>query len=198
MRNTETKKVIREKYRKIRREIPEDQRKSAEEKITENLFSLPEYEAARLIYCYVSIDDEADTRRIIEESLRRGKKAAVPRVTGKHRMEFCLIRSFADLRPGFLSIPEPEPWCEKSAPPSEETLVILPGTAFDRKGGRIGYGGGYYDAYLEGKENCRKAALAFHAQVAEKVPADSHDIRVDIIVTEEEIIRCTQDCPETR
>ena len=113
-------------------------------------------------------------------------------------MEFCLIRSLADLCPGFLSIPEPEPWCEKAAPPSEETLVILPGTAFDRDGGRTGYGGGYYDAYLEGKEKCRKAALAFHAQIAEKVPADSHDIRVDIIVTEEEIIRCTQDCPETR
>ena len=198
MRNTETKKAIREKYRKIRRETPEDQRKPAEEKIAEHLFSLQEYEEARCIYCYVSIGDEADTRRIIAESLRRGKKTAVPRVTGKHRMEFCLISSLADLCPGFLSIPEPEPWCEKAAPPSEETLVILPGTAFDREGGRIGYGGGYYDAYLEGKENCRKAALAFHAQVAEKVPADSHDIRVDIIVTEEEIIRCTQDCPETR
>ena len=149
MRNTETKKDIREKYRKIRQEIPEDQRKAAEEKITENLLSLPEYEEARFIYCYVSIDDEADTRRIIAESLRRGKKVAAPRVRGKQRMEFCLIKSLADLRPGFLSIPEPGPWCKKAAPPYEETLVILPGTAFDRRGGRIGYGGGYYDAYLE-------------------------------------------------
>ena len=82
MRNTETKKDIREKYRKIRQEIPEDQRKAAEEKITENLLSLPEYEEARFIYCYVSIDDEADTRRIIAESLRRGKKVAAPRVRG--------------------------------------------------------------------------------------------------------------------
>ncbi len=113
-------------------------------------------------------------------------------------MEFCLIKSLADLRPGFLSIPEPGPWCKKAAPPHEETLVILPGTAFDRRGGRIGYGGGYYDAYLEGKDRCRKAALAFHAQISENVPADSHDVRADIIVTEEEIIRCTQDCPETR
>lgn len=198
MRNTETKKDIREKYRKIRQEIPEDQRKAAEEKITENLLSLPEYEEARFIYCYVSIDDEADTRRIIAESLRRGKKVAAPRVRGKQRMEFCLIKSLADLRPGFLSIQEPGPWCKKAAPPYEETLVILPGTAFDRRGGRIGYGGGYYDAYLEGKDRCRKAALAFHAQISENVPADSHDVRADIIVTEEEIIRCTQDCPETR
>lgn len=198
MRNTETKKDIREKYRKIRQEIPEDQRKAAEEKITENLLSLPEYEEARFIYCYVSIDDEADTRRIIAESLRRGKKVAAPRVRGKQRMEFCLIKSLADLRPGFLSIPEPGPWCKKAAPPYEETLVILPGTAFDRRGGRIGYGGGYYDAYLTGHTRCIKAALAYSAQIADELPSEPEDVKVDMIITEKELILCQQDCREIR
>lgn len=198
MRNTETKKDIREKYRKIRQEIPEDQRKAAEEKITENLLSLPEYEEARFIYCYVSIDDEADTRRIIAESLRRGKKVAAPRVRGKQRMEFCLIKSLADLRPGFLSIPEPGPWCKKAALPYEETLVILPGTAFDRRGGRIGYGGGYYDAYLTGHTRCIKAALAYSAQIADELPSEPEDVKVDMIITEKELILCQQDCREIR
>ena len=198
MRNTETKKEIREKDRKIRSGLSEEKKKEASSQIADRLFALPEYENARFIYCYASIGDEVDTRRIIVESLRRGKKVAAPRVRGKQRMEFCLIQSLADLRPGYRSIPEPGPWCRKAAPPYEEVLVILPGTAFDRNGRRIGYGGGYYDTYLTGHDTCIRAALAYQAQIAEEIPVESHDVKAQIIVTEEEVIRCEQDCPGIR
>ena len=135
---------------------------------------------------------------IIEVSLRRGKKVAVPRIVGRRRMEFFFIKSRADLRPGAWNIPEPGPWCAKAPLPDEETLVILPGAAFDRSGARIGYGGGFYDAYLAGNDRCRKAALAFDTQCMEQIPVDEYDVRAEMIITEKELIKCSQDYPETR
>ena len=71
--------------------------------------------------------------------------------------------------------------------------MLVPGLAFDRTGTRAGYGGGYYDTYLEGHAECTKAALAYSAQIAPEIPADPTDIKVDMIVTEEELILCSQD-----
>ncbi len=192
------KKEIREKYRCVRKEISPDVRKEADERIADRLFSEPAYREARFIYCYASLEDEADTHRIIEEALRQGKRVALPRVRGKHRMEFCFIKSPADLRPGFLGIREPGPWCPKAPAPHSETMVLVPGVAFDRNGGRIGYGGGYYDAYLSGHAQCIKAALAYSAQITAEVPAEPEDVNVDMIITEKELIVCHQDCREIR
>lgn len=198
MKSTETKKEIREKYRKIRETIADDARRDADRRIAERLFDEPAYQNARFIYCYASYKDEADTGRIIEESLRRGKRVALPRVRGKRRMEFCFIKSPADLKPGFMGIKEPGPWCPKAPVPAEDTLVLIPGLAFDRNGGRTGYGGGYYDTYLQGKNRCLKAALAYSVQIAPTIPLETEDVKVDMIITEEEVIICPQDCPETR
>lgn len=179
--------------------MTEEDRISAQQKISERLLASRPYERAEDIYCYASFGDEADTFCIMEEALRCGKKVAVPKVLGKRKMEFYYIRSTADLSPGFASIPEPADWCEKAPVPGEDSLVIVPGTAFDRQGRRIGYGGGYYDAFLAGCPRCRRAALAFDVQCSEEpIPAEPHDIRVEAVITEKELIRCTQDFPEIR
>ena len=68
--------------------------------------------------------------------------------------------------------------------------MVMPGTAFDRAGARIGYGGGFYDAYLEKDTGCTRAALAFSCQIADELPADAHDVRVRYIFTEKEMITC--------
>lgn len=192
------KKEIREEYRSIRGKIPAEAREKAAEKIAERLFGEAAYRTARFIYCYASFGDEADTGRIIAEALRSGKRVALPRVRGKRRMEFCFINSPADLKPGFLGIREPGPWCRKAPEPDEETLVLMPGVAFDRSGGRIGYSGGYYDAYLAGNTRCVKAALAYSVQIASEVPSDPEDVKTDMIITEKEMILCRQDFREIR
>ena len=104
----------------------------------------------------------------------------------------------ADLSPGYKGIPEPGPWCRKAPVPFEETLVIVPGIAFDRSGGRIGYGGGYYDTYLAGKTKCIKAAAAYSMQITEQIPTEPSDVKMDLIITEKELIVCSQDCREIR
>ncbi len=198
MKNLEAKAEIRERALKDRAKIPKADREAAEHAILERLVREDFYADACCVYCYSSFRDEVATTGIIEESLKRGKKAAVPKVIGRRRMEFFFIKSREDLRPGTWDIPEPGPWCAKAPLPDERTLVILPGAAFDRTGARIGYGGGFYDTYLKGNDRCRKAALAFDVQCQEKIPVEAHDVRADFIITEKELIICSQDYPETR
>lgn len=196
--STETKKEIRKRLLKLRASISAQERGEAEEKILKRLTEAPFYQKAESIYCYVSFRDEVDTTCVIEKSLRLGKKVAVPRVTGRRTMEFFYITDMNDLHPGAWSIPEPGVWCVRAPKPDEHALVILPGTAFDRTGRRIGYGGGYYDTYLAGNVRCRKAALAFSMQCIEWIPSEEHDIRAEFIITEKELIRCWQDYQEIR
>lgn len=192
-----TKQDIRKSMRRLRAEMSESERAEAGRVIAARLFSSSIYRDARIVCCYVSFGEEVPTKEILEESLRRGKHVAVPRVTGKRNMEFALIRSMSDLAPGCYNLPEPGAWCPKVSKGEQEMLMIVPGIAFDRYGGRIGYGGGYYDSYLEDAD-CVKAAIAFDLQCVEKIESDVHDVRVDYIITEKEMITCHQDCRKIR
>ena len=196
--STETKEEIREKYRKIRAQIPSETRKHADSQIAERLFNRPEYRDARIIYCYMSFKDEADTASIIDESLRLGKQVALPRVSGKRKMEFFFISGQKDLVTGFMGIKEPAGYCLEASAPSEDALVLLPGLAFDRSGARLGYGGGFYDTYLAKHAGCKKAALAYSAQIAPEIPTEPVDVKTDMIITEKELIICSQDFREIR
>ncbi len=198
MKSTETKEEIREKYRKIRAQIPSETRKHADSQIAERLFNRPEYRDARIIYCYMSFKDEADTASIIDESLRLGKQVALPRVSGKSKMEFFFISGQKDLVTGFMGIKEPAGYCLEASAPSEDALVLLPGLAFDRSGARLGYGGGFYDTYLAKHAGCKKAALAYSAQIAPEIPTEPVDVKTDMIITEKELIICSQDFREIR
>ena len=198
MKSTETKEEIREKYRKIRAQIPSETRNHADSQIAERLFNRPEYRDARIIYCYMSFKDEADTASIIDESLRLGKQVALPRVSGKRKMEFFFISGQKDLVTGFMGIKEPAGYCLEASAPSEDALVLLPGLAFDRSGARLGYGGGFYDTYLAKHAGCKKAALAYSAQIAPEIPTEPVDVKTDMIITEKELIICSQDFREIR
>lgn len=198
MKSTETKEKIREKYRKIRAQIPSETRKHADNQIAKRLFNRPEYRDARIIYCYMSFKDEADTASIIDESLRLGKQVALPRVSGKRKMEFFFISGQKDLVTGFMGIKEPAGYCLEASAPSEDALVLLPGLAFDRSGARLGYGGGFYDTYLAKHAGCKKAALAYSAQIAPEIPTEPVDVKTDMIITEKELIICSQDFREIR
>lgn len=193
MKNTQTKEEIRKYFLTLRGEITQEERKEYDKKIAELVLADSLYKDSDVVYCYASFRDEVSTKEIIETTLASGKKLAVPRVVGRRKMEFCYIRNRADLRPGFCSIPEPGPWCRKAPFPADGNLVLIPGAAFDRHGIRIGYGGGYYDSYFAGKRRCILAALAYSIQCADKLPSDSHDVAADVIFTEKELIRCTQD-----
>jgi len=108
--------------------------------------------------------------------------------TGKaaQEMRFYQITSFDELEEGTMHILEPDPEQCPCLDAEEHALVIMPGAAFDRERNRIGYGGGFYDRYLAAHPEHPTVAAAYSFQVFDRIPSDEHDIRPQILVTEED------------
>jgi 5-formyltetrahydrofolate cyclo-ligase len=157
--------------------------------ITNKLLGTNEYKYCSTVFCYVSFNQEVLTRDIIINSFELGKKVAVPRIVG-NKMIFYYINNFEELKPGTLNILEPI--TENVAMPNENenNLIIVPGLAFDEKFNRIGYGKGYYDKFFLEYRNIPmyKIALAYDMQVLKELPAETHDIKLDQIITQSKII----------
>jgi 5-formyltetrahydrofolate cyclo-ligase len=188
------KKELRKKILALRDSLPSEERQQKSRSIHSRLFSLPEFIAARTVAFFVSFKSEVITETMIKESLSLGKAVVVPvtDLAGK-RLQFSLVLDYeTDLAPGTWGILEPRPDRLQPVPLEEVDLIIAPGAAFDVRGNRIGYGGGFYDWLLRSSGNrIPSVSLAFEVQIVEEVPVDpAHDEPVDLIVTEERIIRC--------
>lgn len=149
--------------------------------ICEKVVTHPFFLDSNVIYCYVDYRNEVSTRAIIETAWEQGKKVAVPKVLGDE-MEFYYIHSYEDLEEGYKGILEPK---QTNLAYDENTLVIMPGAAFDLTCNRIGYGKGYYDKYLHAHPSYKTLALAFEFQMIEHIPTEEYDICPQIIITEE-------------
>lgn len=180
------KEVLRRERLALRDALPEDARQQMDRQRWRLLAEHPLYRQAERIFTYVSYRSEADTRSLIACALESGRQVAVPRVR-EREMDFFVIRGMGDLSEGFRGIPEPRGTEDSLAVPSAHSrdLMILPGAAFDRRGGRIGYGGGFYDRFLSKYPHAATLALAYEVQVADSIPMQAHDIRVDALLTEE-------------
>ena len=124
-------------------------------------------------------------RYIIEAAWNDGKEVAVPKVVGQD-MVFYKLTDFAQLEKGYFGIPEP---ARGEIVQWEEALMIMPGVAFDRQNHRVGYGGGFYDRFLEKHPYITRVAVAFEFQMMSEVPVEPTDISPEIIVTEKEIYK---------
>jgi 5-formyltetrahydrofolate cyclo-ligase len=157
--------------------------------ITDKVLGLEEFKQAETILCYVSCRSEVNTRRLIESTLGTGKTVGVPRVQGDI-MHFYKIRSFDDLEPGYFGILEPKPEENNLITEIENSLIIVPGLAFDRDLNRIGYGKGFYDRYFAeyADKHFIKCGIAFDMQICEKIETDQYDRPLDMLVTEKRII----------
>ncbi|NWF97631.1 MAG: 5-formyltetrahydrofolate cyclo-ligase [Nitrospirae bacterium] len=170
--------------------ISENNRLSKDESIRNKLFSLPEFIKADTIFIYFSFRSEVDTFFIIEKALNKGKRVILPKVEKKKRKLYLYeINSIKDLSSGYMGIYEPIPDISREVGINEVDLIIVPGVCFDIYGNRIGYGGGYYDIILsEKKTNSPVIALSYEEQIVQKIPSEPHDIKVDIIITDQRII----------
>ncbi len=177
------KKTLRKKMKELRKAIPDREAKNRQ--ILSHLLQLPQVQEADSVYVYASYGTEAGTFELIQACLAMGKQVALPRVLGSE-MDFYRIESLGDLQPGAYGIPEPMEHCQKVTPSLLKECMILPGLAFDKAGHRLGYGGGYYDRYLEQypfDAPC-KIALSYESQMIDDIPAEPTDIFVGMVVTE--------------
>lgn len=166
--------------------LNERERRSA--MICARIMASPIYAAARAIHCYLPMRSEVDTRPLIADALADGKRVAVPIVVPKAAgLAHAWIESLAadTLNPGAFGTFNPRDL--RPAAPGDWELVIVPLLAFDRRGYRLGYGKGYYDRLLAAS-SVTSIGVSFAAQEIDLLPVEAHDIALDWIVTECEMI----------
>ncbi len=161
--------------------------------IQQRLLALEQIKNHQSIFVYVSFRSEVATLTLIDTLIAMGKTVVVPitRVQEKRLDAIHITNRLKDLIPGYCNIPEPtEELCRTGevAPEQIET-ILLPGSVFDKRGGRFGYGGGYYDRFLAKVPTATRIGLAFDLQIIDKAPLQEHDEILDMVVTESRVIR---------
>lgn len=187
------KKELRKHLLTERQNLSREQRTPLDAAILKRVTELPEVQAADTILLYLDFRGEVESDGMIEYCLAEGKTPLAP-VTFKEERKMIPVRitSLSDLREGAYGIREPLHLPELEVDIEQIDLVILPGVGFDRKGGRLGYGGGYYDRFLPKlRPQVPKIAVAYEMQVVESVPMEPHDTLLDALVTEKGVWRRT-------
>ncbi|OUO80204.1 5-formyltetrahydrofolate cyclo-ligase [Blautia sp. An249] len=178
------KKAIRKEIFSRRKQITLEELETFSQAITEKVAQLEAFQKSGHIYIYADYNHEVITRYLIEKAWSLGKEVAVPKVVGE-AMVFYKLKDFAQLKPGYFGIPEPE---DGEIVTWEEAFMVMPGVAFDPMNHRVGYGGGFYDRFLEKHPKVLKAALAFECQIMPEVPYEATDIFPDWVVTEKRVL----------
>ncbi len=178
------KKALRKRMKAVRDSFSCEEKAAADKGIRENLFESDFYKEAKLILTFVSVGSEPDTKEILRRAWADGKVTAVPKCLPEHKMAFYVIESFHDLCEGAYNIPEPKQQCREADLTEESILCLVPGLAFDRKGARLGYGGGYYDRFLGNNPHVKAIGVCAEKLVVESVPEEDTDRRLMGLFTE--------------
>ncbi len=181
----EEKKKLREELLILRNEIPEDERKAAENTVVMKLLSLASFRFAETVLLYYPIKGEMDILAVANEAIKEGKKVAFPHCdTGSSTMTYHIVSSLDELKEGSYGIPEPPSELPVYTPSKDKNdLIIIPAVCFDRHGYRVGYGKGYYDRYLNDFGGTA-VGVTFHRLLRSSVPRGRFDKQVSLIITE--------------
>ena len=184
--------AIREQARKSR--IAQKNKDDVSRAICAAFMALPTYRAAKTVMWYVDAGSEVRTRHTLPEALTHGKRVVVPWcVVETNQLELFHLENMSELIEGAYKILEPKDELRhlltKRVQPEELDLVMVPGTAFDPRGGRMGQGKGYYDRLLaRARPNAPLVALAFDCQIFDEIPVAAHDVFMDLVLTESRVI----------
>jgi 5-formyltetrahydrofolate cyclo-ligase len=183
------KKAIRDQAHANRNAQPD--KDALSQRICSAFVALPEYTAARTVMYYVDVRSEVRTRHYLPTALSHGKRIIVPYCVD-NELELFHLQAMEELAVGMYKILEPKPDLrglpERKVKAEDLDLIMVPGVAFDRNGGRMGHGFGYYDRLLQhARPDAPLVALAFECQLFPEIPAEAHDIFMDKIITETEV-----------
>ncbi len=187
----ERKKAIREAAHANRR--AQENKDELSQLICQKFVSLPAYESSSTVMYYLDVRTEVRTRHYLPVALQSDKRIVVPYcVDGE--LELFHLEDMHELDVGMYKILEPKPELRtlpaKRVEVEQLDLVMVPGVAFDRRGGRMGHGMGYYDKLLEhARAETPLVALAFECQLFPEIPTAEHDIFMDQIITESAIYK---------
>ena len=171
--------------------LPQSQLRAESKLASQNLIGTEEYKHASILMIFLSLPHETDTTAVILDAWQREKTVVVPKVSWQQRhmipVEITSLETgFTTERGGFKN-----PTTGVPIPVEEIDLVVTPGLAFDKTGNRLGRGGSFYDNFFALELlSATKCGFAFRQQIVESVPVVEHDQPVDMIVTDEDVIRC--------
>lgn len=182
---TAQKKQIRQEMRQIRKAMPITKRESADKAICAAVLAHPDFVRAKQVFAYAAMPIEVQTNGILEACLAMGKTLALPVCeTDSHTMTFYRLDAMSELTAGAYRIPVPPVSAERICLPDADTLLLLPMTAFDAQGYRLGAGGGYYDRFLAKYPNTRTLGICYADCFAAVLPHDEYDQKMQACITE--------------
>lgn len=190
MDTVEEKILIRKRMKALRAGMDMASYRTLSMAIMTRCMDLPEFQRAGTVHVYVSsLNNEVETIGLLYRLFDEGKRVVVPVCADEPRtLRHVRIGSIEDLRPGRYGIMEPAGKAFEVIPPERIDLILAPVLAFDRTGGRLGFGGGYYDSFFAAAA-CPKTGLAYSFQEIPHVPREPHDRTLDIILTDKETVR---------
>ncbi len=177
------KRELRAEMRAIRSAMNQPLKAEKDRLIFQRLIRLPQYRSAGCIVTYVSTSGEVDTRALMKQAWQDGKQVAVPRcVPGTRLMEMYYIKSMNDLEEGMYGILEPKNSCT-ICKDWKDCLCIVPAFCNDKKGYRLGYGGGYYDRFLN-QFTGKTVGINYSECVREEIQHGRYDVPIQMLLTE--------------
>ncbi len=184
---------LRRQFLAQRDAIPLAERATGSEQIIQSLVSLPIFQEKLFFFIYCHFRSEVETTILVNSCWAQGKTVSVPLSQPEHSRMLAIIltEKCHDLTPGYKGIPEPlPPWeQERIMPPASIDVAIIPGAVFDRCGHRLGYGGGFFDRFLaRTAPQATRIGLAFSCQVVDQIPSLAHDVPMDLVITEQEVL----------
>lgn len=201
-----TKKELRKEILQRRDALYLDEQKISSHKIAEQVCLMKEFQNADKVLLFASYKSEVNTEEIFRAAQEQGKEMYFPKVIGKE-MEFFQVQKKEDLLEGYRGIREPKEDENRKFKPQagDKIFILVPGAVFDEAGNRIGYGGGYYDKFLQKLKDKMEdsmmemngvsiVAVAFDCQIVERgqIQSEIHDWKVQYIVTEANVIATSE------
>ena len=184
----EQKKSLRKKMRLLRETMSKDKRDIASHNIVTRLINSSDYKESNTIMAYASMPEEIQLKELFDDVFENEKALAIPLIIGRGTMKPVYLPSMESLEVGDFGILTVRQDCRTFVDFGDIDCIIIPGAAFDRQGNRLGLGGGYYDRFLQRVPLAKRIALAFDYQLLDYIPFESHDAKVDVIITESETL----------
>ena len=183
----EEKKALRTFIRKKERTLDPVYKAESSEAICRHLLALDEYKSAKVVFAFAGTEKEIDTSLFMNETIAAGKTLILPRCAAEHAIDLCVVRSMDDLEAGAYGILEPKKSCALVTA-ADIDFAVVPCLSFDRKGRRLGQGGGYYDRFLA-RADCCTVGLIRAAFLLDALPAEWNDVPVSAVITEDGVLR---------
>ena len=177
------KKILRREFLLKRAAVPLDERDRISHALIKKFLATEIFRASKIIMAYASTPDELQLDELFAACFAEEKILAIPFIVGKGEMQAVQVPNFDALEVGAFNIMTVKRELRKFLAPEEIDCVIVPGAAFDVRGGRLGLGGGYYDRFLPQAVNAKKIALAYDFQLVDNLPLESHDAKLDMVLT---------------